>query len=69
GNEAATRLSGISVSKVQIIVYSLCGLTASLAGIIQVARLSSAQPTAGTGYELAAIAALLLGGTSLAGGQ
>ncbi|EEJ7757472.1 ribose ABC transporter permease [Salmonella enterica] len=69
GNEAATRLSGISVSKVKIIVYSLCGLTASLAGIIEVARLSSAQPTAGTGYELDAIAAVVLGGTSLAGGK
>ena len=69
GNEAATRLSGISVNKVKIIVYSLCGLLASLAGIIEVARLSSAQPTAGTGYELDAIAAVVLGGTSLAGGK
>ena len=69
GNEAATRLSGISVSKIKIIVYSLCGLLASLAGIIEVARLSSAQPTAGTGYELDAIAAVVLGGTSLAGGK
>jgi ribose transport system permease protein len=47
GNEAATRLSGISVNKVKIIVYALCGMLASLAGIIEVARLSSAQPTAG----------------------
>ena len=69
GNEAATRLSGISVNKVKVIVYSLCGLLASLAGIIEVARLSSAQPTAGTGYELDAIAAVVLGGTSLAGGK
>eukprot|EP01083_Nonionella_stella_P237599 833355_1 len=67
GNEAATRLSGINVNKIKIIVYSLCGLLASLAGIIEVARLSSAQPTAGTGYELDAIAAVVLGGTSLAG--
>lgn len=64
GNEAATRLSGISVDKVKIIVYSLCGLLAALAGVIEVARLSSAQPTAGTGYELDAIAAVVLGGTS-----
>lgn len=49
GNEAATRLSGISVSKVKIIVYSLCGLTASLAGIIEVARLFRA---ADGGYRL-----------------
>lgn len=69
GNEAATRLSGISVNKVKIIVYALCGMLASLAGIIEVARLSSAQPTAGTGYELDAIAAVVLGGTSLAGGR
>ncbi|WP_213992548.1 ribose ABC transporter permease [Sodalis sp. dw_96] len=69
GNEAATRLSGISVDKVKIIVYSLCGLTAALAGVIEVARLSSAQPTAGTGYELDAIAAVVLGGTSLSGGK
>ncbi|HDU5899286.1 TPA: ribose ABC transporter permease [Klebsiella quasipneumoniae subsp. quasipneumoniae] len=69
GNEAATRLSGISVNKVKIIVYALCGMLASLAGIIEVARLSSAQPTAGTGYELDAIAAVVLGGTSLAGGK
>lgn len=69
GNEAATRLSGISVNRVKIIVYALCGLTASLAGVIEVARLSSAQPTAGTGYELDAIAAVVLGGTSLAGGR
>ena len=53
----------------KIIVYSLCGLLAALAGVIEVARLSSAQPTAGTGYELDAIAAVVLGGTSLAGGK
>ncbi|NDL64853.1 ribose ABC transporter permease [Acerihabitans arboris] len=69
GNEAATRLSGISVDRVKIIVYALCGLLASLAGVIEVARLSSAQPTAGTGYELDAIAAVVLGGTSLSGGK
>ncbi|MGV3344649.1 ribose ABC transporter permease [Enterobacteriaceae bacterium LUAb1] len=69
GNEAATRLSGINVNRVKIIVYSLCGLLAALASTIEVARLSSAQPTAGTGYELDAIAAVVLGGTSLAGGK
>lgn len=69
GNEAATRLSGISVDKIKIIVYSLCGLLAALASIIEVARLSSAQPMAGNGYELDAIAAVVLGGTSLAGGK
>ncbi|WP_312394286.1 ribose ABC transporter permease [Mixta calida] len=69
GNEAATRLSGINVSRVKIIVYALSGMLAALAGTIEVARLSSAQPTAGTGYELDAIAAVVLGGTSLAGGK
>lgn len=69
GNEAATRLSGISVNRIKIIVYALCGMLAALAGTIEVARLSSAQPTAGTGYELDAIAAVVLGGTSLSGGK
>ena len=69
GNEAATRLSGINVSRVKIIVYALSGMLAALAGTIEVARLSSAQPTAGTGYELDAIAAVVLGGTSPAGGK
>ncbi|WP_338559478.1 ribose ABC transporter permease [Erwinia sp. E_sp_B04_7] len=69
GNEAATRLSGISVNRVKIIVYALSGMLAALASTIEVARLSSAQPTAGTGYELDAIAAVVLGGTSLAGGK
>ncbi|HGM9878973.1 TPA: ribose ABC transporter permease [Proteus mirabilis] len=69
GNEAATRLSGISVDKIKIIVYALCGLLAALASVIEVARLSSAQPMAGNGYELDAIAAVVFGGTSLAGGK
>lgn len=69
GNEAATRLSGISVDKIKIIVYALCGLLAALASVIEVARLSSAQPMAGNGYELDAIAAVVLGGTSLVGGK
>ncbi len=50
-------------------VYALCGLLAALASVIEVARLSSAQPMAGNGYELDAIAAVVLGGTSLAGGK
>ncbi|OUS39425.1 ribose ABC transporter permease ['Osedax' symbiont bacterium Rs2_46_30_T18] len=69
GNEDATRLSGINVNRIKIIVYSLCGLTAAIASIIITARLSSAQPTAGLGYELDAIAAVVLGGTSLMGGR
>ncbi|MCG7496045.1 ribose ABC transporter permease [Vibrio sp. Of7-15] len=69
GNESATRLSGINVDRVKIGVYAICGLLAALAGIIVASRLSSAQPTAGMGYELDAIAAVVLGGTSLAGGR
>ncbi|NOH31974.1 ribose ABC transporter permease [Vibrio chagasii] len=69
GNESATRLSGIDVDKVKIDVYAICGLLAAVAGIIVASRLSSAQPTAGMGYELDAIAAVVLGGTSLAGGR
>ncbi len=69
GNESATRLSGINVDRVKIGVYAICGLLAALAGLIVTSRLSSAQPTAGMGYELDAIAAVVLGGTSLAGGK
>ncbi|MEZ8143052.1 ribose ABC transporter permease [Enterovibrio norvegicus FF-33] len=69
GNESATRLSGIDVDKVKIGAYAICGFLAALAGIIVTSRLSSAQPTAGMGYELDAIAAVVLGGTSLMGGK
>ncbi|WP_070000075.1 ribose ABC transporter permease [Cellulosilyticum sp. I15G10I2] len=69
GNEEATKLSGINVDLVKIYVYALSGALAALAGIIVTARLSSAQPQAGAGYELDAIAAVVLGGTSLAGGN
>lgn len=69
GNEAAARLSGINVARVKIGVYAICGMLSALAAIIVTSRLSSAQPTAGTSYELDAIAAVVLGGTSLAGGK
>lgn len=69
GNREATRLSGIDVKNVEAIVYVISGLLAGLTGLILTARLGSAQPTAGTGYELDAIAAVILGGTSLSGGQ
>jgi ribose transport system permease protein len=68
GNEEATKLSGVNTDRMKVIVYSISGFLAALAGIIITARLSSAQPTAGSGYELDAIAAVVLGGTSLAGG-
>lgn len=68
GNEEATRLSGVNTSKFKTLVYGVAGALAALAGIIVTSRLGSAQPTAGTGYELDAIAAVVLGGTSLSGG-
>lgn len=68
GNEDATLLSGINVGKVKTFVYMFSGMLAALAGLIMTSRLSSAQATAGSGYELDAIAAVVLGGTSLSGG-
>ncbi|MCG8479819.1 MAG: ribose ABC transporter permease [Spirochaetales bacterium] len=68
GNEEAARLSGLLVERVKIGVYAVSGALAALAGVIITSRLTSAQPTAGSGYELDAIAAVVLGGTSLAGG-
>lgn len=68
-NEEATLLSGINTGKVKVFVYSISGLLAALSGIILTSRLNSAQPTAGTSYELDAIAAVVLGGTSLSGGK
>jgi len=69
GNEKAAIVSGIKVSRVKIMIYSLAGLLSALAGAILTSRLNSAQPTAGTSYELDAIAAVVLGGTSLSGGR
>jgi ribose transport system permease protein len=68
-NEDATALSGIDVRKWKIIVYTFAGLFTGLAGVMISARLGSAQPATGTGYELQAIAAVVIGGTSLAGGK
>jgi ribose transport system permease protein len=69
GNEKVTELSGVNVARVKVIVYGISGALSALAGIILTARLESAQPTAGLAYELDAIAAVVLGGTSLAGGR
>jgi ribose transport system permease protein len=68
-NEEATRLSGVNVDRWKTVVYTLCGLFAGLAGVIIAARLNSAQPALGAGYELDAIAASVIGGTSLSGGE
>jgi len=69
GNETAAALSGIKVNRRKIMIYALSGLMSALAGIILASRLDSAQPTAGETYELDAIAAVVLGGTSLMGGK
>ena len=69
GNEAATQLSGINVNKIKIFVFAVSGFLSALAGLIVTSRLSSAQPTAGVSYELDAIAAVVVGGTSLMGGK
>lgn len=68
-NEEATALSGINVRKWKIIIYVVCGLFIGLAGVMISARLGSAQPATGMGYELQAIAAVVIGGTSLSGGK
>ena len=68
-NEEAARLSGVSVDRWKIAVYTTCGLFAGLAGVLIAARLNSAQPALGQGYELDAIAAAVIGGTSLSGGE
>lgn len=69
GNAEAARLAGIKVKRVLTRVYLLAGLTAGIAGVMFAARVDSGQPRAGEGYELDAIAAVVLGGTSLAGGR
>ncbi len=68
-NEEATRLSGVNVDRWKIAVYSICGLFSGLAGVVMASRLNSAQPALGAGYELDAIAATVIGGTSLSGGE
>ncbi|MDQ3012004.1 MAG: ribose ABC transporter permease [Acidobacteriota bacterium] len=69
GNEEAAILSGVNVRFYKTLVYGLCGMLSGLAAIILTARLNSAQPIAGIMYELDAIAATVIGGTSLAGGE
>jgi ribose transport system permease protein len=68
-NEEATRLSGVNTGTWKIIVYTLGGVFAGLAGVVVSARINSAQPSLGQGYELDAIAAAVIGGTSLSGGE
>ena len=69
GNEEASRLSGISVTKVKLMAYGLSGLLAGIAGLVLLSRTSSGQPSAGLNYEMDAITAVVLGGISLSGGE
>lgn len=69
GNEEAARLSGIRVGYIKVVTYALCGLCAALAGIANASRQTMGDPEAGFTYELDAIAAVVIGGTSLVGGQ
>ena len=69
GNENAAKLSAINIKRVKITVYAIAGGLAALGGLIITSRLDSAQPNAGASYELDAIAAVVIGGTSLSGGK
>lgn len=69
GNARAAELSGVPVRRVQVTVYVLSGITAAIAGLVLSSRLNSAGPTAGTTYELTAIAAVVIGGAALTGGR
>lgn len=69
GNEKAAHIVGIHIAKVKILVFGLSGVMSAISGIIITSRLGSAQPNAGISYELDAIAAVVLGGTSLSGGR
>ena len=69
GNEQAARASGINIDRVKLSVYSISGLLAGLAGILLASRINTGQPNAGAGFELDAIAAVVIGGTSTTGGR
>jgi ribose transport system permease protein len=69
GNETAAGLSGINTNGVKILVYTLCAFLTAIGGVMMTARLGVASPTAATGYELDVIAAAVVGGTSLSGGE
>lgn len=69
GNEKAAYIAGIKSNRIKVMIYAISGMMASISGIIITSRLNSAQPTAGTSYEMDAIASVVLGGTSLSGGR
>lgn len=68
-NEEAALLSGINVSRMKVIVFSICSTLAALEAVIETARMSTAQPASGAGYELTAIGAVIIGGASIMGGE
>lgn len=68
-NEEATRISGVNTNRWKVLAYVICGLFTGISGILMSSRLSAAQPTLGQGYEMYAIAAAVIGGTSLRGGR
>jgi ribose transport system permease protein len=69
GNEEATRLSGVRVNRYKLLVYGVSGLTSAIAGLVLTSRLMSGQPNAGVGFELDAIAAVVMGGSAITGGR
>ena len=69
GNREAARLSGVPIKKIEIVVFTISGLLSAFAGLVLCSRMYSGQPSVGSGYELDAIAACVLGGTSMTGGK
>jgi ribose transport system permease protein len=69
GNPRAAQFAGINIKRIVVFIYSLCGACAALAGLVLTSRNTSMQPAVGVGSEMDAIAAVVLGGTSMAGGQ
>ena len=69
GNAEATRISGINIKRLYLLCYMLSGLTAAFAGIMNASKLGVSQPTAGNGFEMDAIASVVIGGSSLSGGE
>ncbi|MDN6425370.1 MAG: ribose ABC transporter permease, partial [Bifidobacterium crudilactis] len=69
GNEKAAYIAGVQSNRVKVAIYTISGVMSALSGLVITSRLSSATPQAGSGYEMFAIAAVVLGGTSLMGGK
>ncbi|MCL2280258.1 MAG: ABC transporter permease [Oscillospiraceae bacterium] len=69
GNEESSRLCGIKTDRIKIMVFAISGLLSSLAGVVLISRLGTASPVAGDGYDMDAIAAVVIGGTSVLGGE